>query len=505
MSSSTSTSNDKHEEEDKLITVTVVDVTTQASESFRVAPTTTTVSDWMEFVGALLPSLQPSDDHPTIQLVKDGVVLYTTSSTTTTANTANTTTATTGATSKTTTLAEIGIVDQDIIAGRRVKRSAATAAAAAAGPSSSLAATTTTTTTGLDFTNLLSSHSSPTIPAPPPPAATYVYHGPTMNLQEAQYYNPHPTNMVTLLFEKPHLLKELNYYAPSLAEQLISLQPQQQQPPQPSNSTNGDDEWLARASDIYRHYMIQQSITTAVQKTTRYHLERDMQQRHLANPDDPQAAEYRQQQQRQRLIQEQYEHVMNEYPESIVGRVLMLYISVKINGFPVAAFCDSGAQHTIMSLSLARQCQLESLIDTRMAGVAVGVGTGVILGRIHMVQMEIQSPVTHQTYYFPCSITVMDDPPPQQQKAKAALVNGEAVDDDDDDNHETVGGKEMPFLLGLDMLKRHLCCIDLSQACLRFTQIRLDGTTDPPQYLEVPFLHEKDLLPSQGGTMKPPE
>ena len=48
-------------------------------------------------------------------------------------------------------------------------------------------------------------------------------------------------------------------------------------------------------------------------------------------------------------------------------------------------------------------------------------------------------------------------------------------------------------LLGLDMLKRHTCSIDLEKGHLKF---RLA----PGQYLETPFLHEKDLDESKGGT-----
>ena len=154
--------------------------------------------------------------------------------------------------------------------------------------------------------------------------------------------------------------------------------------------------------------------------------------------------------------------MMQEYPESM-GRVLMLYIQVKVNGHPVQAFVDSGAQSTIMSKKLATECGLMDLLDDRFRGVAVGVGTGTILGRIHIAQLEIQD------YHFPVTLTIMDDPPPGSE------------------------AKEMPFLLGLDMQKRHTCQIDLENYCLKF---RLS----PGKYLETPFLHEKDLSEAQGGT-----
>lgn len=51
----------------------------------------------------------------------------------------------------------------------------------------------------------------------------------------------------------------------------------------------------------------------------------------------------------------------------------------------------------------------------------------------------------------------------------------------------------MDFLLGLDMLKRHRCKIDLESNNLVFTLA-------PGQYLKTPFLHEKDLSEAKGGT-----
>lgn len=94
------------------------------------------------------------------------------------------------------------------------------------------------------------------------------------------------------------------------------------------------------------------------------------------------------------------------------------YINCKVNGVPVKAFVDSGAQTTIMSKDCAERCHVNRLIDTRWNGVAKGVGTQPILGRIHMVQLQIEN--DHLTSSF----TVL-------------------------------GQQPMDMLLGLDMLKRH--------------------------------------------------
>merc|ERR1712096_466177 len=84
----------------------------------------------------------------------------------------------------------------------------------------------------------------------------------------------------------------------------------------------------------------------------------------------------------------------------------------------------------------------------RWAGVAKGVGTQKIIGRVHMAQIQIES------IFLTSSFSILEDQP-------------------------------MNMLLGLDMLKKHQCTIDLKKNVL------VIGTTGT----ETPFLPESELPP----------
>jgi len=308
---------------------------------------------------------------------------------------------------------------------------------------------------GMDFTALLSS-SAATAPSASSSSSIAAQGGgggepvqwDGMNLDEAQMRNPNPVHLMTILSNTtrhPNLMKELNYHDPTLAKKL--------------QAHNGD---ITKMAETWRQYQLKNATSGFLRAHSAQTKELEMEQRLRINPMDAEANAYFGEQIRLSNVQRQYEQMMEEYPESM-GRVLMLYIDCTVNDKPMQFFVDSGAESTIMSSACADRLGLLHLVDKRFEGVAVGVGTGKILGRIHIAELNIGG------HIFPCTFTVMD-------------------------SESGLGDKNMDVLFGLNMLKRHRCQIDLAKNVLRFA-IGNTGET-----MEAPFLHEKDLATEKGGT-----
>ncbi|XP_048780682.2 protein DDI1 homolog 2-like [Ostrea edulis] len=176
-------------------------------------------------------------------------------------------------------------------------------------------------------------------------------------------------------------------------------------------------------------------------------MEREKERMQLMNADpfDPSVQSVIAEEIRMKNVESNMESAIEFAPESF-GQVVMLYIDCKVNGHDVKAFVDSGAQMTIMSQACAERCNIMRLVDQRWAGIAKGVGTQKIIGRVHLGQIQIGND------FLQSSFSILEDQP-------------------------------MDMLLGLDMLKRHQCCIDLKKSLL------IIGTTGT----ETRFLSESEL------------
>lgn len=142
----------------------------------------------------------------------------------------------------------------------------------------------------------------------------------------------------------------------------------------------------------------------------------------------------------------------------------MLYVDVKVNGVKVKALVDSGAQATIMSPSCAEACNIMHLVDRRFAGVARGIGTANIIGRVHSTMLQVGSK------YLSNPFTVME-------------------------------GKSVDLILGLDILKGHQAIIDLARnkLIIQGEEVNFLGESEIPKETED-AVNDEPTVQGPGGT-----
>ncbi|KCV73460.1 hypothetical protein H696_00994 [Fonticula alba] len=135
------------------------------------------------------------------------------------------------------------------------------------------------------------------------------------------------------------------------------------------------------------------------------------------------------------VVSENLLNAQDDLPE-LLGSVHMLYISCKVNGVPCQAFVDTGAQMTLISHEFTKRAGIEHLIDRAHKVLAVGVGQQQTVGRIHLADLHLTNDQeSNNTVCLYTSFHVIDQP--------------------------------MDVLLGLDMLRRHQCEVDLHKGVLR--------------------------------------
>eukprot|EP00490_Sorites_sp_Unknown_P005786 CAMPEP_0114637700 /NCGR_PEP_ID=MMETSP0191-20121206/234_1 /TAXON_ID=126664 /ORGANISM="Sorites sp." /LENGTH=271 /DNA_ID=CAMNT_0001849433 /DNA_START=21 /DNA_END=836 /DNA_ORIENTATION=- len=120
----------------------------------------------------------------------------------------------------------------------------------------------------------------------------------------------------------------------------------------------------------------------------------------------------------------------------------LLHVACEMGNRAVEMMVDTGAQTSVISMPLVRTLGLESRLDSRYQGMAAGVGTARILGKLRGVPVQIG----HVEFALDFSVLGVDQP---------------------------------LLLLGIDQMRRFKCVVNLEKECLIF------GGADG---VEVPFL-----------------
>jgi DNA damage-inducible protein 1 len=108
-----------------------------------------------------------------------------------------------------------------------------------------------------------------------------------------------------------------------------------------------------------------------------------------------------------------------------------LQVVCEINGYLIPAVIDTGAQISVMSQACARRCKIYNNIDRRFSGNAVGVGSSSIIGRVNHLPIRI-GPIS-----FSKPISILES-------------------------------SRVEFLIGLDILKRFNCEINIGDNVIKF-------------------------------------
>lgn len=120
---------------------------------------------------------------------------------------------------------------------------------------------------------------------------------------------------------------------------------------------------------------------------------------------------------------------LQDTPESFCA-VDLFFVELWINNVSFKALVDTGAQMSVISSVILKQCGLFHLLDTRFKTMALGVGSAPVLGRVHAAQIRIG-----EHLLVMCTFHVVDSIP--------------------------------HVILGLDMLRRHGAVIDVGKRTLK--------------------------------------
>ena len=105
---------------------------------------------------------------------------------------------------------------------------------------------------------------------------------------------------------------------------------------------------------------------------------------------------------KEKIITENYIKAYKEIPSSLIP-ASMIFLNAKISGQEIRFLVDTGAQVSLLPLDIVKACNLENILDQRIAGELKGVGRDRVMGKIHYLEVELSCGI------IPCSFTVCEN------------------------------------------------------------------------------------------------
>jgi len=100
---------------------------------------------------------------------------------------------------------------------------------------------------------------------------------------------------------------------------------------------------------------------------------------------------------RDREVAKQKRTAFRENPR-LFQQETMLYVNSFISGYKMPLFVDTGAQASVMSLKTCKSLGLMSSVDVSQAGIATGVGSTRIYGKLWRVPVQIGRTKFHMQF-----------------------------------------------------------------------------------------------------------
>ena len=105
---------------------------------------------------------------------------------------------------------------------------------------------------------------------------------------------------------------------------------------------------------------------------------------------------------KEKILNDNYMKAYQEIPTSLIPSE-MIFLNAKIGENDIRFLVDTGAQVSLLPLDIVKACNLEDILDQRIAGQLKGVGSDRVMGKIHYLEVQLPCGI------IPCSFTVCEN------------------------------------------------------------------------------------------------